>query len=116
MVAAPVLSDMTKRMEDIGFDGVTALQIYVPPWPSLSVAATATSRLEVATGIAVAAARRPYETAMIAMDMDRTSQTRFILGLATGVSSVNAGSSGMYDSEISTEPRVGKECGRWCNY
>src|SRR3546814_13816513 len=100
MIAAPVLSEMTKRMEDIGFKGVTAWQIYGPPWPSLSVAATATSRLKVATGIAVAAARSPLETAMIAMDMDRISQGRFILGLGTGVSSVNVGSSGVPDYKL----------------
>src|SRR3546814_18967063 len=95
MMSEPVLSDMTKRREDIGFEGVTALQIYGPPWPRLSVAATATSRLKVATGIAVAAARSPFETAMIAMDMDRISQGRFILWLGTGVSSGNVGSYGV---------------------
>src|SRR3546814_12933241 len=62
MMSAPVLSDMTKRMEDIGFEGVTALQIYGLPWPSLSVAATAPSRRLAATGIAVARARNPFRT------------------------------------------------------
>jgi len=105
MMPAPMLSDMTKRMEDIGFEGATALQIYGPPWPSLSVAAAATSRLKVATGVAVAASRSPFETAMIAMDMDRISQGRFILGLGTGVSSVNVGSYGAPDYKLITHMR-----------
>src|SRR3546814_5195140 len=86
MMSAPVLSDMTKRMEDIGFEGVTALQIYGPPWPSLSVAATATSRLKVATGIAVAAARSPFETAMIAMrSEEHTSELQSLMRISYAV-------------------------------
>src|SRR3546814_6771215 len=71
----------------------------------LCVASTATARLKVATGIAVAAARSPFETAMIAMDMDRISQGRFILGLGTGVSSVNVGSYGVPDYKLITHMR-----------
>src|SRR3546814_9784543 len=84
MMSAPVLSDMTKRMEDIGFEGVTALQIYGPPWPSLSVAATATSRLKVATGIAVAAARSPFETAMIKSE-EHTSELQSLMRISYAV-------------------------------
>lgn len=105
MLSAPVLHDLTRRMEDIGFEGATALQIYGPPWASLSVAAAATSQLKVATGVAVAASRSPFETAMIAMDMDRISQGRFILGLGTGVSSVNVGSYGVPDYKLITHMR-----------
>lgn len=100
VIPAPALSDLAKQMEDIGFEGATALQIYGPPFPSLSVAAAATSRLKVATGIAVAASRSPFETAMIAMDMDRISQGRFILGLGTGVSSVNVGAYGVQNYKL----------------
>lgn len=105
MMSAPVLSDMTRRMEDMGFEGANALQIYGPPWASLSVAAAATSRLKVATGIAVAASRSPFETAMVSMDMDRISDGRFILGLGTGVSSVNVGSYGVPDYKLITHIR-----------
>lgn len=105
MMSAPILTDMAKRMEDTGFEGATALQIYGPPWASLSVAAAATSRLKVKTGIAVAASRSPFETAMVAMDMDRISDGRFILGLGTGVSSVNVGSYGVPNYKLITHLR-----------
>src|ERR1700689_47180 len=85
----PAIYDTAKQMEDMGFDGVTALQIYAPPFVPLAGAAAATQRLRIATGIAVAATRSPLETAMLAMDLDRVSQGRFILGLGTGVLSVN---------------------------
>ena len=102
---APALSDLARLMEDIGFTGATALQIYGPPIPSLAVVAAATSRLQVATGVAVAGSRSPFETAMVAMEMDRISQGRFILGLGTGVSSVNVGAYGVPDYKLITHMR-----------
>ena len=92
--------DTAKHMESIGFDGVTALQIYAPPFVPLAVAAVATHRVRIATGIAVAATRSPLETAMLAMDLDRVSQGRFILGLGTGVLSVNMGSYGLPEYKL----------------
>ncbi len=103
VMPAPMLSGLTKQMEDIGFEGATALQIYGPAFPSLAVASAATTRLKVATGVAVAGSRSPFETAMIAMDMDRISEGRFILGLGTGVSSVNVGSYGVPDYKLITQ-------------
>jgi alkanesulfonate monooxygenase SsuD/methylene tetrahydromethanopterin reductase-like flavin-dependent oxidoreductase (luciferase family) len=95
VVQGPGIYDTAKMMEDIGFDGLTALQIYAPPFAPLAVAAAATKRARIATGIAVAATRSPLETAMLSMDMDRISNGRFILGLGTGVLSVNMGSYGL---------------------
>jgi alkanesulfonate monooxygenase SsuD/methylene tetrahydromethanopterin reductase-like flavin-dependent oxidoreductase (luciferase family) len=95
VVQGPAIYETAKQMEDIGFDGVTALQIYAPPFVPLTVAALATKRLRLATGIAVAATRSPLETAMLAMDLDRVSRGRFILGLGTGVLSVNMGAYGL---------------------
>src|SRR5271154_6692809 len=92
--------DTAKQMEDMGFDGLTALQIYAPPFVPLTVAALATQRIRIATGIAVAATRSPLETAMLAMDLDRVSQGRFILGLGTGVLSVNMGSYGLPEYKL----------------
>jgi alkanesulfonate monooxygenase SsuD/methylene tetrahydromethanopterin reductase-like flavin-dependent oxidoreductase (luciferase family) len=96
----PGVYEAAKQMEDIGFDGVTALQIYAPPFVPLTVAAMATHRMRIATGIAVAATRSPLETAMLAMDLDRVSQGRFILGLGTGVLSVNMGSYGLPEYKL----------------
>jgi alkanesulfonate monooxygenase SsuD/methylene tetrahydromethanopterin reductase-like flavin-dependent oxidoreductase (luciferase family) len=105
VLPAPQLSGLAKQMEDTGFEGATALQIYGTPWPSLAIAAAATSRLKIATGVAVAGSRSPFETAMIAMDMDRMSEGRFTLGLGTGVSSVNVGAYGMPDYKLITHMR-----------
>ena len=95
VVQGPAIYEAAKQMEEIGFDGVTALQIYAPPFVPLAVAAAATRRMRIATGIAVAATRSPLETAMLAMDLDRVSEGRFILGLGTGVLSVNMGAYGL---------------------
>jgi alkanesulfonate monooxygenase SsuD/methylene tetrahydromethanopterin reductase-like flavin-dependent oxidoreductase (luciferase family) len=100
VVQGAAIYDTAKQMEDIGFDGVTALQIYAPPFVPLTVAAIATQHLRLATGIAVAATRSPLETAMLAMDLDRVAQGRFILGLGTGVLSVNMGSYGLPEYKL----------------
>lgn len=97
VTAASVLMGIAKQMEDIGFEGATALQMYGPPWGNLAVAAAATTKLKIATGVAVASTRSPFETAMIAMDMDRISEGRFILGLGTSISSINVGTYGIPD-------------------
>jgi alkanesulfonate monooxygenase SsuD/methylene tetrahydromethanopterin reductase-like flavin-dependent oxidoreductase (luciferase family) len=64
--------------------GVAVPQVYGPPFVPLAVAAMVTKRLQLATGIAVALTRSPFETAMAALDLDHLSQGRFILGLGTG--------------------------------
>jgi alkanesulfonate monooxygenase SsuD/methylene tetrahydromethanopterin reductase-like flavin-dependent oxidoreductase (luciferase family) len=55
------------------------------------VAAAHTERLKVGSGIALAAARSPFETAMAAIDMDRISQGRFVLGLGASVQAWTCG-------------------------
>lgn len=45
----------------------------------------ATERIALASGIAIAAARSPFETAMAALDMDRISGGRFVLGLGASI-------------------------------
>ena len=51
----------------------------------------ATERVKLASGIAIAAARSPFETAMAAIDMDRVSSGRFVLGLGASVQSWTRG-------------------------
>jgi alkanesulfonate monooxygenase SsuD/methylene tetrahydromethanopterin reductase-like flavin-dependent oxidoreductase (luciferase family) len=99
-IPGAALAEYAKGMEAIGFEGATALQIYGPPFPTLAVAGGATTKLKVATGIAVAGTRSPFETAMIAMDVDRITSGRFILGLGTGLSSVNVGAYGTSDYKL----------------
>jgi probable F420-dependent oxidoreductase len=68
-----------------GLDGVFSVQLASSPWVPLGAAAAGTSRVRVGTGIALAFTRSPYETALDALDLDRLSEGRFVLGLGTGV-------------------------------
>ena len=79
--------EMGKIMEDVGFSTATCLQIYGPPFAPLVPIACASQKLKVASGVAVAASRSPFETAFAAMDMDRITDGRFILGVGAGVGS-----------------------------
>jgi alkanesulfonate monooxygenase SsuD/methylene tetrahydromethanopterin reductase-like flavin-dependent oxidoreductase (luciferase family) len=99
------LMDMGKQMEDVGFEGAFTLQIYGPPFAPLAPVACATERLKVATGVAVAAARSPFETAYAAMDMDRISEGRFILGLGSAIPSCTQGMFGAPEYKLLTHLR-----------
>ena len=90
---APILVAIAKQAEAQGIHGCFAPQVYGPPFLPLAVAAGVTERLQLASGIAIAAARSPFETAMAALDMDRISGGRFTLGLGA---SVLAWSRGVY--------------------
>jgi len=82
---APALTMLAQQAEAQGLTGIFAAQVYGPPWIPLATAAAATSNLELASGIAIAAARSPFETAMAALDLDRVSQGRFTLGLGASI-------------------------------
>ena len=71
--------------------GLFAPQVYGPPFLPLATAAAATERIQLASGIAIASARSPFETAMAALDLDRISGGRFILGLGASVLSWSRG-------------------------
>lgn len=77
------LMETANQLEDLGYTGAFSFQVFGPPFIPLAVAAAATSRLQVASGIAIAGTRSPFETAMAAMDVDRISEGRFILGLGS---------------------------------
>lgn len=85
------------RLEAAGRYGVMAGQGWGPPWVPLAAAAVATERLQLLSSIAIAGARSPFETAFAAMDLDRLSQGRFILGLG---SSTRLITDGYYGNEI----------------
>lgn len=76
---------MCRMLEAAGVHGVFAPQVLGPPWIPLAAAAAATERILLGSGIAIAAARSPFETAMAAVDMDRLSGGRFVLGIGTSV-------------------------------
>lgn len=88
---APILTEVAKGAEAAGMEGVFSAQVYGPPFIPLAAAAAVTERLKIATGIAIAAARSPFETACAAMDLDNISMGRTTLGLGTSVSSWTTG-------------------------
>src|SRR3990170_4214820 len=90
-----LLVAMARQQEEIGMEGLFAPQVYGPPFVPLAAAAAVTSRLKLASGIALAFVRSPFETAMAAMDLDRISGGRFTLGLGASVRSWSEGFFGM---------------------
>lgn len=92
---APFLTAQAKQLEAMGLEGVFAPQVYGPPFIPLATAAGVTERMRLATGIALAFVRSPFETAAAAMDLDRISNGRFTLGLGTSVRSWSEGFFGM---------------------
>jgi probable F420-dependent oxidoreductase len=89
------LVGMAQMLESSGVHGLFAPQVYGPPWIPLATVAGAAERIELASGIAIASVRSPFETAMAAIDLDRISDGRFTLGLGT---SVQAWTQGVFGS------------------
>ena len=94
-VPASILTAQAKMAEDAGLEGLFAPQVYGPPFIPLAAAAAVTSRVRLASGIALAFVRSPFETAVAAMDLDRISGGRFTLGLGCSVRSWSEGFFGM---------------------
>jgi probable F420-dependent oxidoreductase len=90
-----VLAGQAKMYEQTGLEGLFAPQVYGPPFVPLAAAAAVTTRVKLASGIALAFARSPFETAMAAIDLDRISGGRFILGLGCSIRSWSEGFFGM---------------------
>lgn len=98
---APLLSQQAQQLESLGLEGIFAPQVYGPPFIPLAAAAAATTRVKLASGIAIAFARSPFETAVAAMDLDHISGGRFILGLGPSVRAWSEGLFGMaYDEPL----------------
>jgi len=77
------VAEAARRAEGRGYAGVVAAQVYGPPWSALAVAAGATTTLQLASGIAMAFVRSPFETACAALDLDQLAGGRFTLGLGS---------------------------------
>ncbi|TDX08283.1 LLM class flavin-dependent oxidoreductase [Kribbella sp. VKM Ac-2566] len=79
---ASELTRTVREFDELGFQGTWATQVvWGPGFPLLSVAAAASERLQLGTGIAYAFARSPMETALSALDLDILSGGRTVLGL-----------------------------------
>ncbi|MFT6580551.1 MAG: putative F420-dependent oxidoreductase [Alphaproteobacteria bacterium] len=75
--------------EEAGFDGIVALENAHGPFPPLTVAAMATKRIQVGTGVAIAFPRSPTIMAHAAWDLNKASNGRFYLGLGSQVKGHN---------------------------
>ena len=95
VMPGPALAHTTQRMERLGFEGVFVLQIYGPPFVPLAAAAMVTDTLKLGTGIAIAGTRSPLETAFAAIELDRISGGRHVLGLGSSIQSATTGMYGM---------------------
>jgi alkanesulfonate monooxygenase SsuD/methylene tetrahydromethanopterin reductase-like flavin-dependent oxidoreductase (luciferase family) len=69
----------------LGLEGVFSIELSSNPWIPLAAAATSTSTLRLASGIALSLVRSPFDTAIAALDLDRLSEGRFTLGLGTSI-------------------------------
>jgi probable F420-dependent oxidoreductase len=81
----PTAGAAARRLEDTGHDGAFTAEIAHDPFLPLAVAAAATERIDLGTGIAVAFARSPMNLANIAHDLQVASGGRFILGLGSQI-------------------------------
>lgn len=87
--------DLARFYEQAGYAGVMVGQNWGPPWITLAAAAAVTDRVELLPGVAIAGARSPFETAMAALDLDRLSGGRAILGLGTSSRWINSSTFGV---------------------
>ena len=84
-VPGEMLTAQAKQIESLGMAGIFVPEIYSDPFMGMGFVAAVTERLKVASGIKIAWASNPFEIAMTAMDLDRLSGGRVVLGLGTSV-------------------------------
>lgn len=84
-----LVADAARAAEAQGYDGVVTLENRHEPFLSLGVAAVATERLQLATGVAIAFPRSPMVMASTAWDLQIASRGRFVLGLGPQVRAHN---------------------------
>src|SRR3954471_18950168 len=71
--------------EDLGYDGLLTEETKDDPYIVMALAAQATSRVSLATAVAIAFPRSPTVTAMSAWTLQQLSGGRFVLGLGSQV-------------------------------
>jgi probable F420-dependent oxidoreductase len=79
------IGSAARRLEELGFDGVTAPEAGHDPYLPLAIAAEHTERVKLATNVAIAFPRSPMVTAQLAWDLQHYSKGRFCVGLGTQV-------------------------------
>ena len=83
------MAHFAQAAEEMGFDRLWVAETNSDPFLGLTLAAEHSQRMSLGTGIAVAFPRSPAVLAMMAWDLARFSQGRFILGLGTQVRAHN---------------------------
>lgn len=79
------LTDLGRRAQDLGYDGLWSAESAHDPFLPLVAAAQNTSSLALGTAITVAFARNPMSLAYTARDMQELTAGRFLLGLGSQV-------------------------------
>ena len=83
------IADTARAAEVAGLAGAWCPELHRSATVSLAVAAAATERIALGTGIALAFTRSPMTLALEAMDLDELSDGRLALGLGAGVRRLN---------------------------
>lgn len=79
------VGEQARLAKSLGYDGIVTEETKDDPFIVLSLAAQATQRLALATGVAIAFPRSPTVTAMSAWTLQKLSRGRFTLGLGSQV-------------------------------
>lgn len=79
------VGDDARLLEDVGYDGMVVEETKDDPFVIMALAAQATTRLKLATSVAIAFPRSPAVMAMSAWTLQKLSCGRFTLGLGTQV-------------------------------
>lgn len=79
------IPETARRLEAQGFDAVTAQENRHDPFVPLTLAATTTNRLGLATNVAISFPRSPMLAATVAWDLHLLSGGRFTLGLGSQI-------------------------------
>lgn len=88
---ASEIEEQAEQAEAAGFDGMfitDSQNLWLECWVALAVAAKATSRLKLGTGVTNPVTRHPAVTADAALSLQEISKGRFVLGIGRGDSSL----------------------------
>lgn len=87
---AAEIADFARAAEEAGIARLWAPELYRSATIPLAIAAAATTRIELATGVALAFTRSPMILALESLDLDELSGGRLVVGLGAGVRRLNA--------------------------
>jgi probable F420-dependent oxidoreductase len=85
LVPGDMLTAQAQQVEAAGMAGIFTPEIYSDPFMALGYCGAVTNRVQLGTGIKIAFASNPFEIAMTAMDLDRLSGGRLVLGLGASI-------------------------------